>query len=602
MQENENLFYPYPLRPSEFARNLDVSGVKPIELTPEEREEIKKFEEPLAAELKPLRLSSPGNCVIYPSAFSTPEGNRVFAATFLNENIATEVKGKTDAEVDKYFDSLVDATSSEENFEEYRNSRSFARPGELDETQVKELFAQVDLAKIPLRIRSRLEKYSSQYAEDRFSEAFRKSGGEVERIKDPERIGRIVRPEVLDQQIRGHRKFKQSLKDLIRGLGDSNLDHAKREVIKLYQIYNNFLLADTYGDKRLEDKSVTPRMMERIDHFLNGVGEGHRKDLLHPTVPLRLARFSMKRVRGAGKENTEIYDKYNQIKLDASDAETISNLILKLNGITGWNVVIDPTKRNLSVIELNGEGEEVKRININSNFDRGLIDALSTLGHEIEGHVLRFVNRKNAMDSSLKILNEMGTGRSAILSEASALKVEDLTASKIADVTLTALPYHYLALKRKSEGASFKSIYLSVMELRARRIYDMSLSELLKDEKKFKEAHGKSYKVALRVFRGHTPLNDRSGYISNSDELNYIESELLANFLEKADSNVRKVLYVQGISLYSLESLIKLGVLDTSKVQEPSLAAVNILWPQIKNGLDNGKGLKDILEELKSSQ
>lgn len=599
MQENENLFYPYPLRPSEFARNLDVSGVKPIELTPEEREEIKKFEEPLAAELKPIKLLSPGNCVIYPAAFSTPEGNRVFAATFLNENITTEVKGKTDTEVDKYFDSLVDASGSEEKFEEYRNSRSFARPGELDETQVKELFAQVDLAKIPLRIRSRLEKYSSQYAEDRFSEAFRKSGGEVEWIKDPERIGRIVRPEVLDQQIRGYRKFKQSLKDLIRGLGDSNLDHAKREVIKLYQIYNNFLLADTYGDKRLEDKSVTPRMMERIDHFLNGVGGGHRKDRLRPTSPLRVVRFSMTRLRDTQKSDSEIYEKYNEYKVDAKGAEIIAKQILKLNGFDGWNVVIDPTKRNLSVVNLSGGGGKV---NIHANFDKGLIDTLASLSHEIEGHVLRYFNRQNAMDSSLKILSDMGTGRSAILSEASALKVEDLTTSKIADVEFPALPYHYLAIKRKQEGASFKSVYRSIMEVRAVREYDMKFSELFKDEKKFKEAHRKSYGVALRVFRGHTPLGDRSGYVATSDELNYIESELLANFLEKADPTVRKVLYVQGISLYSLESLIKLGVLDMSKVQEPSLAAVNILWPHIKDGLDKGKNLKDILEELKSLQ
>lgn len=214
----------------------------------------------------------------------------------------------------------------------------------------------------------------------------------------------------------------------------------------------------------------------------------------------------------------------------------------------------------------------------------------------MEGHVLRHNNQEVSSGKGLRLIEELTTERSGILSEAAAMRIEDDTKQETVGVKREALPYYHLALLKKREGGSFRECFQTFFEAHARRKYSLSLEDAIKDEKVYREVFDYAYDRTLRIFKENTPLDDTSGFLPTSEQLEYIEQELIVDILR--ERGLSKLLYVAGIDLYSLQELRRLGMLDLSKIEEPRLVMAKEIWPQIKRALDKGKSLDEAIAGL----
>lgn len=579
----------YPLRPSEITRHPDfLADVKPLSLNEVEREEISKFEEPLFSELQRIKDISVSTHVIYPMAFANEEGSKIFAEIYLGREV---------------------------------------KSGEVfTEQEIIEGFFAADLASIPVESRGEAIIYSYKWAKERFFQEFQKAGGNTEEISNPERITRIVDVDQLIEKVKGLRDFKKYLKKLNRELtNEDTLTEAKRIILRLYQRYVNVLIAKEYSLGRVlaayprrdekEEEALSllrgtsrstqrdrfspeqaSRTLERIDHFLAGTGVRIGQNGFFETIPERLAKYAQTRATEPPPDETPEYQRFNSYKVDAQQAKTLCEAILRSYGLTegdkAWRAVV-PSKRVKGTL---GVSTEKKEVRIPESFDHGLIDTLAVLAHEVEGHVLRHKNQEESLGNDLRLTDELDTGRDRILSEAAAMRIEDDTKQMMVGQKRESLPYYYLTLLAKREGGSFKDCFRTFFEAYAKRKYNLTLEEAVKDKKVYREIFDYTYDRVLRIFRRDTPLDDNSGFLPTSEQLVYIEQELIVDVLK--ERGLAKLLNVAGVDLYSLQELRQLGMLDLSKIEEPRLVVANDIWPKIKEGLDKGKPLEEVIKAL----
>jgi hypothetical protein len=588
--------YPYPLRPSELVNRSDLlTDIEPLSLTKKERERILEFEKPLFTRLKEIKEISVSRHVVYPEAFTTEKGKKLFAAVYLNPDLEAQIKTKARKlgieykgtknkrrVADVFFDELI------ENLD---TTGDFPRMGEAGEQDIERLLAEVDLSKIPRQIRRRMNRFSSDWAKNEFAKAFKNADGDVTKIENPLRVVQIVDPGKLEKKTKGYRELKADIKKLRRELMDEEgkVAEAERIVLNLYQRYINTLIAGQYREE--------PRAMEKIDHFLKGTGIRVGENGLFETIPEKLQEYAESRILEPAPEETEEFRKYNKYKVNARQAKTLCELALEKYGLTkgdkAWSVVILERKGTMAVV-FKEKGEKVREVRIPRSFDRGLIETLSSLAEEV-AHVLRYANKESALTESLKIIEELSTGRSAILSEAADMKLKEDTMQEMMGMRSLAKPYYYVALLEKKNSGSFKECLRVSLEARAKREYGLSLKDFIQ-HKDFDEVFEKAYSSALRIFRKHTPLDDTSGYLPTSGQLKYIQQELIVDVLEKR--GLGKLLFVAGIDLYSLQDLRRLGMLDLTKVKEPRMVIAREIWPKIKKALDSGKNLDEAINQI----
>ncbi|MFH1289275.1 MAG: hypothetical protein ABIH88_00970 [Patescibacteria group bacterium] len=577
----------YPLRPSEITQHPDfLVDVEPLSLNDEEREEISKFEEPLFSELRIIKDISVSTHVIYPMAFANEEGSRIFAEIYLGREV--------------------------------ENEKTFS------EQEIIEGFLAADLASIPVESRKRGNRYSSEWAKGQFTQEFQEAGGNIEGISNPERITSIVDVDKLIGKVKGLRNFKKHLKELSRGLADKDtLTEAKRTALKFYQRYVNVLIAQEYDSGRVlsaypkrnenEEKALSllrgtnreaqsdrfsskqaSRTLERIDHFLAGTEVRIGQNRLFETIPERLAEYAQVRATEPPPDETPEYQKFNSYKVDAQQAKILCEAVLRSYGLAegdkAWSAVVLERKGTLGV----SKGK--REVRIPESFDRGLVDTLTVLAHEVEGHVLRHKNQEESLGNGLRLTDELATGRGGILSEAAAMRIEDDTKQMMVGQKREALPYYYLTLLAKREGGSFKDCFRTFFEAYAKRKYGLSLDEAVNDKEVYREIFDYTYDRALRVFRRNTSLDDTSGFLPISEQLEYIEQELVVDVLK--EKGLTRLLNVAGVDLYSLQELRRLGMLDLSKIEEPRLVVASEIWPKIRRVLDEGKTLEEAVEGL----
>jgi len=647
----------YPLRPSELIHQPDFRvDIKPLSLTEEERREILEFEEPFYNKLEKLKDISVPTHTIYPEAFTTEEGRRIFAGVYWDDNLKEKLANladewgvsleNTEAErkvYDSFFDDLVEISGSGESYQSYlEKGAKFTKlesalkeisgrdgnvllkgdnAGNLQELgkeeNVEKFFWQIDLTSVPSTLRNRMNRYSSDWEKARFAQSFQQAEGNTQEILNPKRISRVVNIDRFTEKVQGLREFKNELKSESQRLSENrnNLNEAKSVVVNLYRRYVNVLIAKEYDIGQIlalqpqrtqnEERAMEllrgsfrgdkgARTLERIDHFLGGVALEVGEKGLFKTLSERLSKYVEARAGQSLPTETSDYLKYNGYKVGSQEAAALAQKILDKYGFAEgdkpWKAVILERKGTLAVMK------EKKEVRIPKSYRRGLVDTLTVLAHEVEGHVLRYKNQEENLSGGLRLVEELATGRSSILSEAAAMRIEDETRQKLVGMERVALPYYYLALSEKRSGGDFKECFQVFFEACAKRQYGLSLTEAVKDEKAFKEIFDYSYDRVLRIFRRNIPLDDKSGYLPTSEELDYIEQELVVDALK--DLGLSKLLYVAGMDLYSLGDLTRLGMLNLENVKEPEMMVANEIWPRIKTGLDEGKSLAEILPEI----
>lgn len=578
--EKEPIKSIYPLRPSEFVSQLDtLANVEPLVLSESEKKELSDFEQPLFDETQRLKKISISEHTIYPDYFTTQEGSSLFTEIYLGREIKEGEKISRD--------------------------------------EVIRVFFNTDLTSIPLESRKKGNYYSSQWAKRQFSQDFRGAAGEVEEISNPERIVKVVNVEKLIESIQGLKDLKDKIKRISEEITDkSDFDEAKKRVISFYQRYINVLIIDKYTYSRIlanqpqrnesEEKALVllkgrftsdqaSRTMERIDHFLMGTGLRIGENGLFETLPENLSRYLEEKNKEPPVVETQAYQEYNNYKVNAQQAALLGQVILEKCGFNQgdgkvWKTIVLDRKETLAV----HKGK--KEVRIPTSFNRGLIDTLTVLAHEIEGHVLRGVNQENSKGVSLQLTELDGNERSGILEEAASMSIEDDTKQIIVGMKRDAEPYYYLTLLKKREGGTFKECFQTFFENYARRKFNLSLDQAIQDENKYQEIFDYVYDRTLRIFRENTPLDDSSGFLPTSKQFKYAEQELIIDVLK--NNGLSKLLYIAGIDLYSLGDYKRLNLLNLEKVEEPRMIVAKEIWPQIKKALDKNKSLDKTLDNL----
>jgi len=473
----ESQTYPYPPRTSEeeFIKKIEMK-IEPLVLNEEEKKALDDLDRGIFKQIEPLRKRAVETHTVYPDFFTTEMGWRVACLVYLNpqarekevrrwaQERGMKYRSENDKRLagDKFFEELLGIAADEGRFQKYVEERSIRIPlrPKTREEAVAWFYGIRGLAQIPRRVRSQLADLTEEYAQEQFFREFEEKGEKVEEIGNPYRVNRLVNPRRALGKIEGYRHLKKEIKEQEKQLGEEegNLAEGKRILLGIYRRWLNILIAENYSwhrvllsyprlsgvEKKLlgalgkrEGEVDEGRVAERINHFLQGVGIRRGKKGLWETIPEALEKYGEERLQQPEPEETEGYQRYNTYKVSPEQAKKIAEVVLKAYGIEGWTVYISPTKSGMSVI-YRERGRLVKRINIGGKKSRGLVDVLTTLAHEIEGHVLRHANGETI---SLRVSQKFPTDISGIFSEATAMRVEEKTRREVCGMGRPAKPY-----------------------------------------------------------------------------------------------------------------------------------------------------------------
>lgn len=608
---SETSTYPFPQRQSEIALTSSFSDIEPLMLNSTERQELVEFESRLYERIEPILEIEIEKHVIYPEAFLTEEGRRVFAAFYLDTSLDEQVEPSDDEKETKdkwnnLFDEIVETAKDGKKWQEYADERGLPRLGAIDEYLVVRLFREADLTRIPAEVRRRLNDYSLSRARTAFLQAFKEAGGDVSKIEDPRRIARLVQPEKLSQKARGLREFKRELKQTRRSLlGEESIVEGKGFILDIYQRFINTKIADLYEDARVSFEQTQGtqaeealshfrgfggdwrdvnegKLMQRIDRFLEGVGLSDYGTIISINKVVEDYYDERKKLKAEKKPDDEILDKV----LGPEELVRIGNLVLRVSGIDGWKFAVAPTGKTLRV---NAKDKEIK---VPQNSQRSLISALAGIASEL-AHVWRVEEKKAAFIGKFRLFDKYGTGRQGALAEGSDRYFRSYVEERLRGGSEGALPYYYLLLKAKSEGMSFKGCFVFTFGERAWRA-GKEFDEALNDQ----DMLDSNYSSTLRIFRRATPLNDYSGFIPDSRQLNYLEGEIVAKLL--FDKGFGRLMFLSGVDLYSVRDLSRLGMLDLKSIREPDFLFIDKVFNPVIQGLRQGRRLNSILEELEA--
>lgn len=245
----------YPQRPS-LQVEAGFEKVEAINLNESERQELKDFDAEIYDKYKEAKDTDIAKHVIYPEAFTTEEGRKLFSLVYLDTSVwqkAKQILKEQNLEAnDKkraynaLFDDFVKISKGEEdnydNFNSFLRSKGYegedhqfaSEPDttvEGNENSIIKAFNSVDMRKIPKVIRAAISGYSSDQAKKRFKDAFKTKRGEVTQEDIPNRIGKVVSPAKLRDKIKDLREMKSWIKQERKKFSSeddqSNLDEAK---------------------------------------------------------------------------------------------------------------------------------------------------------------------------------------------------------------------------------------------------------------------------------------------------------------------------------------------------------------------------------------
>lgn len=580
--------YPYPPRITEvLAQAEPFPQIEPLAFTKEEEKAVLEFEGEMFEKLDPLRKLTPSVHTIFPAYLLTEEGWQK----------AVEIYSQVDEKV-KEIESPTTVEEAEQFFFQLRN-----------------------LNNLSLKKRREIASDSQDWARDIFLDRVLTARGDVDQIENPYRVSQIVDLEALKAKVNGYRNLKKEIKARERELtGEERLTEAKRIVLRRYRCYLNVLIAELHSQGTIlarqpnlseEEKKETlalvrgtglskeakkdrftypeaTRTLERMDHFLRGVGLKIEKDGFWATIPKKFAKYVERKCRPRRKE-TEEYKRYKNYEASPQQMERITQVALHLERRDDCQTRIRPDKGSFS-FSYREKGEVIKTVNIPGKSSKYLPRALELISHEVN-HALRHVNRDSF---KLRLLQRYSSGRDEGLSEAAAMMAEERTMAVLG--VKGASRVYFWALRERGRGGSFKDCFRAALlaQVGGRK---RDLRKLFSKRKEFLGEAKKTFRSVLRIFRaGRIPFDDETGFLVNSEELEYHEAGFVAKRL--TDLGLEKLLFIPGVDVYSLLDFQRLGVLDWEKIKTPRFVVANEIWPKLKKVLDQGKTLQEAIDSL----
>lgn len=616
--------FPYPLRPSVFAEKEGVfKAEKSLDLSEEEKKALLDFESGLFDELKEIKQIDKDTHEVYVGALMSDEGQRMVEVIYkkggeLKDWIKQEItkygldaedkdlladvyeavfqdifgQEKREDEEGVYFKKFAEVIKEKTGKEEEIKRPVAKVESRFSANEVIDIFSKLDLKAIPYRWRRNIHDYSSLWARETVKEQYRKSLGDVSKVENPRAICRLVVPSKNKLRLEKLKEFKQKIKSEQLRLGESEekIDKAKVIVLDIYRKYTNWQIADDlllWNAAGVEGKEIfktNNRQAEAVDKFIYGVDEsfdeaGNRNIMTD---------WMKKTVIEIESDKEEEGEKY---RINSDEQMLVANWILKEYGYErDWKVI--KRKSSVGTMSVNSNS---KKVFIPNDSDRGIMEFLSVISHEIEGHALSHENTE-ALNLKLNIMKKYSAGgRDSILEEAGAKNVEDITWKWMTGKEKRPESIYFRSLELKKKGGTFRDCLGLIVEMRAKRL-GVGREKMFEDRETFEQIFNYAYDRAMRIFREHTPLDDDSGKITTSDQLKYLEQSKVTERLKK--EGVEEVLYVNGFDLYSVKQLLELGVLDKTKVKKPKMVIINKLWPVLEKGLKQGKTVTEIVREM----
>jgi len=581
--DTSSLFF--PSRITEFLKGQgffeEVQRVKPLELTPEQKEELfgeGRYEAILAKKLRMILDKKVPFHTLFAGWLTTDEGWEKVKEVYSQIN---------------------------------PRLKKMKKPEDAEEA-VKIFLTLENLTEVGKKERGKIYGLSLRWARDRFLAQFFQAQGNLEEVENPLRVARVLSPQVLREKVEALRQFKREIKKEERRIKnkEGDLAEAKRIILSLYRRRVNMELAELYslGVVVARQADISPkekqeilrsirgclsdtafRTLERMDHFLRGVGPELGEDKLWETIPESFAQYIEEKARQPIPEESEEYKKYQEYEVNARQAERVCQAVLRLCNFENWKTEI---KTNVTGFKVSYPGGAIE-VGIPQGLKMGLSRLMAILAHEIEGHVWRYRNRQKVF---LRLVRDFGNCRGESLSESAAVWMEKETLRKAFEMRVFEKRAYYWILKERENGGSFKDCFKAALLAKVRGDKER-LKELLGDRDRFFKEGRAAFRETLRLFdAGKIPLDDKSGFLVNSEELSYIEQEVITEQLEKL--GLRKLIFVGRIDIYSVADLLKLGVLKIEEIEEPSFVVARQVWPKIKEVLERGEGLEKAIQAV----
>lgn len=508
-------------------------------------------------------------------------------------------------------------------------------------TEIKKIFAENSslLTQLPDKKRIHLSGDSQKYKHDMLHKLLVESidsNGDlhIENMPVPERMTLLVDYQKAAGKITSLRQMKQKFKKISRDIEKSatgradNLRLAKNEVLGIYQRRINILISnlfpcalvtrarsDIVGTDSLmpEEKQLInsfsgllepDKNRSRLDKLISGATEEHNEwgwrdqiyqEILAHADDLALLGEAEKRnreknVREKGFDpeklfrkdiassqrksyGDELLDHYNILSNDPAENFDPSRVGRTPDGkyqfvprpnrqymafIGKWGTVLDPAKEYYSIAS-----------------------TIATLSHEIEGHALQSVNKESVpLEYYKKIESD---SRADVLADGGAMLIQDKVSQNAFGYRTTPHPHYIRAMKKKLGGGNYleciKAFYNSQMS-RKKELLKSGEIDIVTSRREIKDDLDTAISRSERLFGTGISLDSKSRFLSNSKDTVYAEQFILSEKLR--GTPLEGLLYFGSASLSDTIALIRLNLLDLSKIRHPDLYSLKI-WKREKH-------------------
>ncbi|OGD72573.1 hypothetical protein A3K29_00270 [Candidatus Collierbacteria bacterium RIFOXYB2_FULL_46_14] len=643
--------FPYPLRASSFVEQEGAfEPQEPLVLGEKEKKELLDFEEKLFEKLQRIKKIKINTHDVYPAALRSGVGkamvelmykqgtelhawmNEIFESVGIpsekkddeededseDTDKGSEDDGEIKAKRKKLKREMREATFqdifesgqlksgaeinfnklskivSEERGEEVEIKRTFEYDdGEIEEEEVREAFEKFDPKSIHLSWRLRIHWFTDEWAREKTSKDFRDNNGDLGRIENLNKLCKLTHPERNLERLDGLRLMKREIQNMTREYeqGSDDLELAKVFILDIYRKYINKQLADDMllwigsGKDGKEIFDINPARMERYDRFLHGVGEEFDKRGNRVALTERINEI-VRDIDASSQTEPTL-----EVDMTSDDEIRIAQWILKEYGFIDCDVL----KRKSAQSKM-GMAYTKKRaiLYIPKSSKKDLVAYLTGVAHEIEGHLLSHRNW-DAVDLPLTIMKRYPAGgRDEVLEEAGAKYVEDVTMKRITGNDNYPENIYLQGIELRKKGGTFRDCLDLFFNIRAKRL-GKSKQDVFRDGDIYGQVFEYAYDRAMRLLREHTSLDDKSGRVTTTDQLKYLEQKKVAESL--VSQGMEEVLFVNGFDVYSVKQLLELGIIDKTKVRRPKMVVANKIWPILRDGLARGLTVKQILDE-----
>ena len=338
------------------------------------------------------------------------------------------------------------------------------------------------------------------------------------------------------------------------------------------------------------------RFLSRIDKFVNGVSMGDKEASPITEDLLAIQAEQRKGIKGISLDlNSEgsmsdIEDEVlSSTFIDAQELKKMAEVVLRDYGLLSdiveydperkgwasdgkWQVIIDEKVSSLSVNGLKGI------VRIPANYHRQInsinpAGPLQLLDHEIT-HVIQ---HQNALKVGLKSFDDVAVPRTSLWAEAGGIYHEQIAKRKLFGLETESPAMHYLAaLQTRLEGGTVLDSAQAFYEDSLRRNPDVNREDALK----------LAVNRTLRLFRRGGEMTTDTTYWSNTAPLDYAEQSIL---IEQLPEDKKEWLLIGRSNISLLAQLHRLGWLKgidfmkleprPSEILEPYIRA-NFLQPK----------------------